>query len=360
MKLITSVLLFMLCVPILACEVKVLNSCRDGFTKNISQSKVRSATKALNRDQLLRKEIDQLYNVVTTDHTHQDFFNDFLKLAKLAKSFATCESDQENSKLYCLRLTLAPIIYYGYGEGHLDATATILLLSKLKSPKKAAFTGELNHYALKIKLLRKSYLLRQKKVSNEGSPLSKKKYLKRFGKLKRLTPRQNTLYKYNYSQIKKMGKIMQTLEKRILAQSSGLYYDYDGDGTPDEVYELDEAEKYRMSVKLLRLELEKQSFSDGVFADEKPDYHDLLVASNELGLVSDEDLEAMIELPYLYEEKPTFWQKAKSITWDIGKGVVMAIPGVNLYSIIPIVLVESYSKAKEKAGETSDLHLFTF
>jgi hypothetical protein len=351
--------LFLSTFQVFACEIKVLNSCRDSFTKNISKSRVKRSVRKLNRDLILKNSIDTVFQSIDLKTTHSVLFQNILKISVVNKNFKNCLNLEESSQESCYRDTLAPYIYYGYGMKYFDATATIVLLSKLRGGKDSSYVGNLDSYARKVDFLRKSYLKNQEVMTNT-SPLSIKKYLKKLGSLKRLTPRQNTLLKYNYSQIKFMGKIMQTFERRILSLESGLFFDYDGDGNSDETYALDEADKYRMSVKLLKLELEKLSHSGKIFAGNKPTFHDLLVASNELGLISDKDLEAMVELPFLYEKKKSPWRTAGEISWTIGKGIVMAIPGANLYSIIPIVLVESYINSKEQQDETSNLHLFTF
>ncbi len=362
MKLLALLFTFTLSLKLIACEVKPLNSCRDSYTKHISKSKTKRALRSINKDKLLKKKIDNIFNKATIKTTHQEIFKSLLKIPSLKSRYEICQQDTEHDKesLYCLKYTLSKPIYYSYAKENLDATATIILLSKLSDSKKSAFTGTLSSYARKVSLLRKSYLKNQTNTTSSTSPLSQKKFLKKFGRLKKLTPRQHTLFKFNYSQIKHMGKIMQSFEKRILALKSGLFFDYDGDGENDETYFLDEADKYRMSVKLLKLELQKKSNSGEIFSGSKPDFHDLLVASNELGLISDKDLQSMVELPFLYEPKTSPWKKAGEITWAIGKGLIMAIPGANLYSIIPIVLIESYATSREQQNETSDLHLFTF
>ncbi|MCT4642165.1 MAG: hypothetical protein N4A33_07670 [Bacteriovoracaceae bacterium] len=337
------------------CFIKPLNSCRDGYTKNLSKSQIRKAQRSKENS-----IYNSIFNSFTSKTTHQDFINSFLKIEKINKQYNRCKLNPDNSDKYCLRLSLQKIIYYGYSRKYLDATATMILLSKF-TYKKGKYSGGLDSYASKIHLLQKSYTKNQKDTTNYSlSPLSDKKYLKSFGKLKKLTPRQSTLLRYNYSQIKFMGKIMQDFEQRVLAINSGVFFDFDGDGKQDETYIFDEAEKYRLSVKLLKLELEKKSHTGEVFEGNKPDFHDLLVASSELGLINNEALAQMIEMPYLYEQKVSPWIKVGNITWEIGKSIAMAMPGINLFAIIPIVLVESIKSSKDKKNETSDLHIITF
>lgn len=349
-----------------ACEYSAFNSCRDSFTKNISERKTEKARKEIDGFAPLSIEIGKVFRAADKSDSHNDLFKDLIKISYLKEDYESCLSSnwfrrETQRKIHCVQKTVEDPIYYAYSRGHLDATATIILLSKIQNKKKAAVTGRFGAYAHKVELLRNNYLANQG-AFNDGasSPLSKKKYLEKFGKLKKLTPRQKTLLKYNYTQIKLLGDILIEFDKRVQAASAGIFYDFDGDGDPDDVYVLDPAEQYRATVKLLKLRLEKESRSGGPFYKNRPDFNDLLVAGNELGLISDKDLEAMIELPHLYEEGTPFWEKAGKIAWEVGKGVIMAVPGVNLYAIVPIVLVESYRDSKERADETSDLHLFTF
>lgn len=340
------------------CEVKPLNSCREAKEKSfISQRKQNNALKHMKRNPNLKEDIDNILEQLTTRMNSIDVFRLMIQTDSLKPRYQFCKKSKEDRR--CLIEALETPIIYSFAINEIDNTSAVILLNKLYNSKRAKYTGTLSSYTHKVKLLRKSYLKRQDKITN-NSPLSIKKYSKKIKKLKHLSPRQYTLLRYNYSEIKQMGKVMQKFEQRVLANEAGLYFDYDGDGENDENYVLDEAEKYRMSVKLIKIELEKLSQTGQVFHDKKPSFHDLLVASNELGLISDNDLGQMVELPFLYEKKKSAWVKAGKITWEVGKGVIMAIPGINLFSIIPIVLVESIINAKDKANETSDLHLFTF
>ncbi len=356
MKILTLLLIFSGNLLADTCKPTVHNSCRDQYTKHISSGDIRRANRLFRKNPHIKAEVDQAFSELTKNSITKDIMRSLMRIDFFKERKDQCLLYQED-ELDCLRSSIKPAIIYGYIQGFFDGTATIIIMSKFSS--KSIYTGTLSSYASKIRLLRKSYLSRRDTIQNE-SPLSQKKYLKKLGKVKKLTPRQYTLLRYNYSQIKHMGKILQTFENRILAVSAGLYFDYDGDGQSDENYVLDEAEKYRMSVKLLKLELAKMSQGGEIFSGKQPDFHDLLVASNELGLVSDKDLTTMVELPFLYEPKKSPWAIAGKITWELGKGIIMAIPGVNLFSIVPIVLVESYVNSREQQNETSDLHIFTF
>jgi hypothetical protein len=346
---------------VMACRYSVLNSCRDTYTKHLSKSRIKRARKRVYRDYKVREQVDRIYKSVTR-RTHQsELFSKLLKIPAYKEEYDYCMGEEGSTQKSCLGDTLSDSIYYAYSLDYIDATAAIILLTKFSSDKKAKVTGDLDSYANKIYLIRRSYEKRRGKgVSLYPSPISQKKYLTKIYGLKRLTPRQSTLMRFNYSQIKKMGQMMVEFDKRANALSSGVYYDYDGDGEMDEQIPFDPAEQYRLTVKLLLKELEEESRTGGIFAGKKPTWHDLLVSANELGLIKDSDLKSMIELPHLYEEKKAKWEVAAEIAWEVGKGVVMVIPGVNLYAIIPIVLVESYINSREQRNEPSDLHIISF
>lgn len=327
---------------------------------------MRKAERLFERLPSLKSELVNTFQRATKKSSHNEIFKSILDIPYFKTQYENCLDensyrDESKAKIKCIASTVERPIYYAYSIGLLDETATIIFLSKINGGKSASLTGRIGAYSHKIDLLRKSYVSKQGAYREQkASPLSEKNFLKKFGKLKKLSPRQSTLLRYNYTQIKVMGDILIEFDKRANAISSGIYFDFDGDGQVDDTYVMDPADQYRASVKLLKLKLEKESQSGGLFHKNKPSFEDLLVSANELGLISDEDLTAMTELPYLYKEGVPLWKKAANIAWEVGKGVIMAIPGVNLYSIIPIVLVESYIDSKERANETSDLHLITF
>ncbi len=368
--LLSSIFTFVVALPVWSCQPTNLNSCRDSYANYLKAGKAKRAVTRYDRKEAnsLRNELHDYFSRIRekSDLTESQLFADYLsQISYFKKMFLSCvefytDEDDIDPASLCQYLTLEEAIYTSYGKSYLDATAATILLMKLKNNKKSKLVGSLNSYINKSQLLRKSFLKnRELETISDPAPLSQKKYLASFSSLRRMTPRQNLLLKYNYTQIKYMGKMLQKMDERMRAMQAGLFYDYDGDGQPDEMISIDSAEQYRMTVKLLNLELEKESYSTGVFAGKKPEFMDLLAAASELGLIDDLQLKSMVELPSLYEDKrKEKWKLVGEMALNIVEGVLMVIPGVNLYAIIPIVVVESYFEAKELKTQPSNLHLF--
>jgi hypothetical protein len=341
-----------------ACKVSQFNSCRDGGIEYFSAREIRkSLTHHLYRYPKATAEIEKIFSKAPRSSSSVDLFNSLLHVSRIEESFNRClqYSTEVDS---CLVKAIKPAIVFGYKHQYLDATSSMILMENLKVYRK---TGKekirLSLYSNKIRLNYKSYKKRQGE-NVEASPLNHQKYFLKQKELGKISPRQHTLLKYNYPQLKIMADMLLTFDKRVNALEGGLYFRYSDEEV--ENISLDNADVYRMTVKLLLRDLKIKGSASGVFEGKQPKFHDLIVAASELGYLNDKVLSQMLELPYLYEKPIPKWKKALKITWDITKATVPVIPGVGLYSIIPIVLVESYLSSREKKDEVSDLHIITF
>jgi hypothetical protein len=359
--LLISSLVFFIIGTTQACVSTTLNSCRDIKaleSRHIGTLQIKQLRK---RYQSTRSELKSKLIQLPSHADEQLIFTLLFKLPEVEQHFDQCMqnlSEIEQRLEMCQSFILEDLIRLAFADELIDETSSLILKHQATQNKRAPFFGRITDYAGKIRLIQKNRNLNRNDSPITEATLNHKNHRTSFGKLKKITPRQKLLLQYNYTQIKYMGDILLKLDRRMQAQRAGVFYDYNNDGIADDSYIIDAADQYRMTVKLLKLELEKESHQGGMFADNKPTFTDLLSAAEELGLIESEQLKVMLDLPELNQKKEEKWKMAGKIAYNIGKGVLMVIPGVNIYAIIPIVLVESYFENKKLQNNTSDLHLF--
>ncbi len=341
-----------------------LNSCRDNGSKYLSNSLLR---RNLNSYRMIDDQLSTIIKNLSSVTNEKIFLFKILDIEEVKLQVKDCVNfinlQTDEPLKFCREEVLKNIFYYLRANNYIDDTAAVLLLGKTSGSSKVKSLlnkKDILSYSDSMIKVQKKYL-ENTKLDRDGilpATLNQKEYLRDFYYLKKLTPRQNLFLKYNYIEIRYLGKLYIEFNKMMNAQNAGIFWDYDGDGKEDKIYSLDPADKYKLALKMILLTLEKENQTGGILEGKQPSMLELMSAANELGYISDEVLKELIEIPSLYKKKVPKWKIALKITARIGKGIVMAIPGVNLYAIIPIVLVESYFEGKKYQKRTSDLHLF--
>lgn len=336
----------------LQCTPSYLNSCKDHTVlKSLKRKAKRLLKKLKNNDRELLEKISDNHR---TQFKSLNF--ELIKLERSQDALSRCESsdplDLELSKK-CPALILKERYFELYGLSLIDETTLIYALNAFHRDISFSNFDLLDNYWPNSR----RFQYKEQTVSLLENPLNDLRE-KMKGLKYRLTPRQKLYTRFNSIQINAMAELLKEFNKRVQSLSSGLFYDFDADERPDEILVLDPSEQYRMTLKLLRRKLHMMSLPEGVFAGKKPTMLDLLSAAYEVQLVSNQELKVMLEFPGLVDRKTPKWKKALNMTWEMSKLVVSSIPGVNLYAIIPIVIIEGIANQRRSQNEVSDLHLF--
>jgi hypothetical protein len=339
-----------------ACEVTLLNSCRDlqKSTAFISGRTLRKVEKRMNQNPKILNDLNRVFSD-TNLKSEKDFLQSLQNRLRIDYSCRTERCKRRKTKRY---------LVYAYSKGLIDETSFIFLNRTLKLKKGSKEAPLLAQYLdTRFSIERdlntiKKHSGEERVISDYSDMLNKKDYRIKMKGIGKLSPRQSLYLKYNRDQISRLGALLIELDKRLRASSSGIYFDFDADGEIDEKHPIDTAEQYRLGVRLLRLELEKLSQSGEAFEGKQITYMDLLAAANELELFEKKLFDSMIQATLLYSPKKKNWSAILSFMGSIAKTALSVIPGVNLVSMLPIIVVESYFESKNIQAARTDKHLF--
>ncbi len=250
----------------------------------------------------------------------------------------------------CEKGALKEAVLYLRSIKEIDDTAGLILLAHVKNNKKQL--NWLQHRKLDLP----DYINTLKGIERsrtslnavlEGSSLTSRKRrvsVKPWGKI---SPRQELFLKYDLFEIKVLTGILEKTQKRITADSIAIIVDFDGDGSTDETIPVSPAERYRFAHKMLTLEVENETLSQGFLAGKAVAGPHLIMAASEMGLVNEQILNELIQMPELQNKKSEKGKMYLNALWSIGKAGLMAVPG-GIYFVLPIVIVESYFSAQKE------------
>jgi len=229
-----------------------------------------------------------------------------------------------------------------------DFTFKILNLAIDGKSKKAPI--DLGDYYLKLRALRTKAGLCQPFGSQPVDENSARKMIDapRWKKHRGITPNERLLITYNYAQIKFLAELMNKTMHRMNAAQAEIRFD-----TPNEqaeIISLTVTEQYRLALRLFQRDLENLQLSEQ-FAGLKIQYQDVIAASFELGLVSEQEINTVLGFEELWNPRQTKLDRFLSIV-QIG---ALFVPYGQLVSIA-IVGLEAVDEAK--AGPRHQQHLF--
>jgi hypothetical protein len=189
----------------------------------------------------------------------------------------------------------------------------------------------------------------EKSLFNNG-----KQYIKKEKGLGQLTPRQRLYLFYSEDEVETMAVILKTFLNRSFATSGYLVFESE-DGIKDRI-ELSATEKYKAAVKLLDREI-KRAFHNRKLK-KYPYYSDILASGLEVGIISNEMLNEMLQLPEIQESYTSIWKKIGKIAFRVGKSVLVLNPATSLYAMTAFLLIDSARQIKEENEKISTDHLF--
>lgn len=240
-------------------------------------------------------------------------------------------------------------------QNHLEHPYRISTKDKKYNNKKS-LSLDLNALEQKyffIELKREEINPQTASVEFSTNPMTTKEFKGKYANYKKLTPRQRLFLNYDHEQIIKLAEIVKYASQVMNAKNIKIVFDEDGDGQEDlPAIEASYSEKYRLAIKLIKRELNREMLS-GVLVGKNPTFTDLLAASMEVGYFSPDELKIMLDFPELRDPKPDTWKKVGKIAWLITRAGIMAIPGFGTIAAIPIVLVEAIIEGTKK-NETVD------
>ena len=270
-----------------------------------------------------------------------------------------CTNDDESKKPDCQKNIIESAIHYIRGKLWIDDTAVLIIFAYLKQnrqqlgfleSKKLDLLGHYeNTYSLK-KLRERNNLPLEKSFFVDQKYKSK---LKPWGKI---TPRQELLLNYHYYEIKILTELIERTEKRMQAQNICIQVDYEGDGEVDEQIEIDSAEKYRFAQKMLTIEKDQASHSQGFLAGHYIKDMHLLMAASEIK-VPENIITELMKFPgikWKKEKKGEIYLKA---LWSIGKTALISMPG-GIYFVLPIIAIETYFQTQKMKDDKNAPTIF--
>lgn len=158
----------------------------------------------------------------------------------------------------------------------------------------------LKEYILKKKVLRTQYPLPLEDEYSDEVTLKKKKT--------KNSLRMELYQRYSYVQMILMGKIITDLKTHLDSQRIEiLVYERDSENLARTI-SLDPMERFRFAISYLRKEMDglvKNSLFNGM----KPSYEDIILASYELGIISEKEWKEVRELEFIWNPQKTIWEK---------------------------------------------------
>jgi len=344
-------LVLFLSISTFACTKTVLNLCKAESGLH-SKVKEKSIAKFLDRTKVSNIKSDDLIHSSKSLSSREliGFYNDSIEFNREVEQCLLKKTAQN-----CYKFVMKLVVHSLYEKKYIDELSVLLFYNDLIFEKNEKMNlPDLKSYSSKVKMLNR----KNQKIEASCFSCSMKGY--QIGKLKNLSLNQIVLLKYSYFELAMLNDTLKNYNKRITSLKSGIYFDYDGDGVVDEDIPLDAAEQSRVALKLLMLELNSLNEQGSLLAGKRPQSLDLLVASSYFNEFDDELLTEMFSNPYLKERKVPFYKKILNVTRRITESVLMIIPGVNIYAVIPIVVVNAVENYKKEQNENSDLHIITF
>lgn len=308
-------------------------------------------------------ENNKIYSEITNNYIFYQFdrfafLDHLLKESSIVDSISSCK---HQLKINCTQKILRESINLAYSSNHLDDVSFLILkdainfyktfdqnrdvedLEILQDKFKKMLPLDIKKYAQKRKLvsLKKPLL-----ESIKAYPLSDKGF-----RTNKHTPRQFLYLRYSETQIKKLSEIVAKMNERFLSDSAYLSF-----GENDKI-ELSPEEKYRAAKKLLKITLNKEK-SKGILAGTNPSYTDMLTAALETGDLPSELVSELTNHEEFKAAKKDY-KKLLHFAYGIGKTVLLSTPGIGMYAILPIMVIEAVmqSKTQKDKNENSD-HLF--
>lgn len=283
-------------------------------------------------------------------------------------SVKLCRLSFKNVVFSCEKLIKENLIVQMRKQKIIDDVVYLLLQNHLEHPYQIDAKNK-HSLALDLPSLEQKYFFIELKreVVNPttatqeflSNPMGGKVFKSKFADFKKLTPRQRLYLNYSHEQIIKLAEIVKYASLIMNAKDIKLVIDVDGDGVEDlPAIETSYSEKYRLALKLIKRELNREMKS-GILIGKNPNFTDLLAASMEAGYFSPDELKIMLDFPELRDPKPETMKKVGRIAWLITRTGIMAIPGFGTIAAIPIVIIEAIiegnKKKNEKADTTDDL-----
>ncbi len=287
-----------------------------------------------------------------------DFASEVTQLNYFKQKINDCihvNPEDEYRPADCQKFISEDIVYYLRANNHIDDTAGLILLAHIKQDRKqlswlATRALDIPSYLRTLEGLSKS--LERKEVKPTSTMLASRDQRRRVKPWGKISPRQELFLKYNLFEIKVLTEILERTQKRIAAAKIAIIVDYDGNGDIDETIDVSPSERYRFAQNMLKLELVKETGPDGFLPHASVEGPHMIMASSELGFISEDVLKQLIQMPELKAKKSEKGKVYLNALWSIGKAGLLAVPG-GIYLILPIVVIESYFQGK-KAQEAKN------
>lgn len=288
----------------------------------------------------------------------RDFVDEVTALNYFKQEMSECleiASEDEYRPTDCRLYITKDIVLYLRSQEEIDDTAGLILLAHIKQDQKQL--SWLNSRALDIPshlrtLEGLSKSLARKNMKPEATILSARQQRRQVRPWGKISPRQELFLKYNLFEIKVLTEILERTQKRISAAKVSIIVDYDGNGEADETIAVSPSERYRFAQNMLKLELLKETGPEGFLPHAQVEGPHMIMASSELGFISEDVLKQLISMPELKAKKSEKGKVYLNALWSIGKAGLLAIPG-GIYLALPIVIIESYFQGK-KAQEAKN------
>lgn len=343
-------------------------SLRDGSPRFLNDSDFKAARKHLDASQALPVMKAYFESYPFNRFSKKQFFEKLESENFFKDSVKNC---QKNGRLNCDKFIKKNTLVLLRAEKMIDDVVFLLLENHLENPIKMVKTKEetkeklKKHYlSLDLSSLEQKYFfvsLKREEINPQTAnlefsfnPMSdkalKKEFKGKYAHYKKLTPRQRLYLNYSHEQIIKLAEIVKLSSQIMNANRVAVVVDFDGDGTNDMEIEASYSEKYKLGLKILKRELERETVG-GILQGKQPTFTDLLAASLEVGYFTPEQLKVMMDFPELRDPKPDTWKKVGKISWLIARAGIMAIPGFGMIAAIPIVIIEAVIEGTKQNGK---------
>lgn len=344
---------------------------RDGSPRFLSESDFKQARELINAAEALQvmRAYFEAYPFIR--FSKKQFFEKLENEIFFQNSVKNC---QRKLKLHCPQKIKLSILVLLREEKIIDDVAYLILENQLKHPlkiKKEKILPNKRHLHLNLSELEQKYFfinLKREEINPQTANIEftfnpmndqalKREFKGKFTHYKKLTPRQRLYLNYSHEQIIKLAEIVKLASLIMNANRVAIVADFDGDGVNDLEIETSYSEKYKLGLKILKRELNRE-INGGILDGKHPTFTDLLAASMEAGFFTPEQLKVMMDFPELRDPKPDTWKKVGKISWLITRAGIMAIPGFGTIAAIPIVIIEAIiegTKQNDKADPTDSL-----
>ena len=210
--------------------------------------------------------------------------------------------------------------------------------------------------------VRKDILLQARDTGYEESISELSKNSKHFlekslQRRKSLTRKEYLYQRYNSTQVMLIAEVMLNAIKRMEAEKVSILWELNT--KENESYVLAPMEQYRLSLKMLYKDM-KTLANNKAMNGMSPSFEDVVMASLETGLITTNELDAILGFDDFWNPKVPKWQAITNVVFQAGGMAAFFAPApFNIVAAVGVVVSQTLVNKKTKKTKTDNLeHLF--